>query len=65
MIEAIEGADAIIIATEWEEFKAMDLVKVKDLLKTPIIIDLRNILESTDLEINGFKYYSVGKKSGN
>ena len=65
MIEAIEGADAIIVATEWEEFKAMDLVKVKDLLKTPIIIDLRNILESTDLEINGFKYYSVGKKSGN
>jgi len=65
MIEAIEGADVIIIATEWEEFKAMDLVKVKDLLKTPIIIDLRNILESTDLEVNGFKYYSVGKKSGN
>lgn len=65
MIEAIEGADAIIIATEWDEFKAMDLVKVKALLKTPIIIDLRNILEPKDLEMNGFKYYSVGRKSGN
>ncbi len=65
MMEAIEGADAIIIATEWEEFKTMDLVKVKNLLKAPIIIDLRNILEPKDLETNGFKYYSVGKQSGN
>ncbi len=65
MMEAIEGADAIIIATEWEEFKAMNLVKVKALLKTPIIIDLRNILEPKDLEMHGFKYYSVGRKSGN
>ena len=65
MMEAIKQADAIIIATEWEEFKAMDLIKVKALLKFPIIIDLRNILDANELERNGFKYYSVGRKSGN
>ena len=64
MMEAIKEADAIIIATEWEEFKAMDLIKVKALLKSPIIIDLRNILDANKLELNGFKYYSVGRKSG-
>jgi UDPglucose 6-dehydrogenase len=64
MMEAIKDADAIIIATEWEEFKAMDLIKVKALLKFPIIIDLRNILDTNQLELNGFKYYSVGRKSG-
>ena len=64
MMEAIKDADAIIIATEWEEFKAMDLIKVKALLRFPIIIDLRNILDTNQLELNGFKYYSVGRKSG-
>jgi len=42
----------------------MDLIKVKALLKFPIIIDLRNILDANKLELNGFKYYSVGRKSG-
>jgi len=65
IMEAIKDADAIIIATEWEEFKVMDLVKVKALLKSPIIIDLRNVLDPLYLEMNGFKYYSVGRKSGN
>ncbi len=65
MMEAIEGADAVIIATEWEEFKAIDLGKAKALLKAPVIIDLRNILEPKYVEMKGFKYYSVGRKNGN
>jgi UDPglucose 6-dehydrogenase len=64
MYEAIEDADAIIIATEWPEFKNLDLVKAKDLVKQPVIIDLRNIIDSKNAQDNGFEYYSVGRKSG-
>ena len=61
---AIEGVDAIIIATEWPEFKDMDLGKAKELVKNPIIVDLRNILVPEEAESEGFKYYSIGRKSG-
>ena len=64
MYKAIEDADAIIIATEWPEFKSLDLVKAKGLVKQSVIIDLRNIIDSTYAEDNGFEYYSVGRKSG-
>lgn len=61
---AIKGVDAIIIATEWPEFKDMDLGKTKKLVKTPVIIDLRNILVPKEVESEDFKYYSIGRKSG-
>ncbi len=64
MYEAIENSDAIIIITEWPEFAALDLVKAKNIVNQPVIIDLRNIIESKYVQDCGFKYYSVGRKGG-
>jgi UDPglucose 6-dehydrogenase len=57
----LEGADALVIVTEWDAFRALDLEKVKRLLKTPIIIDLRNIYRAEDVRKHGFAYVSVGR----
>jgi len=61
--EAIEGADALVILTEWNEFRALDLARVKSLLKTPLIIDLRNIYPPKQMAEAGFRYISVGRPS--
>lgn len=63
ILSASTGADAIIIVTEWSEFKNMNLQEVKNVIKNPIIIDLRNLLSAKEVEDLGFKYYSVGRKS--
>ncbi len=55
------GADAIIIVTEWNEFKQLDLVRVKQLMKTPILIDGRNIYEADTLRQLGFSYRGMGR----
>jgi len=60
---AIEGADALVILTEWNEFRALDLARVKSLLKQPIVVDLRNIYEPKDMAEAGFRYSSVGRPS--
>jgi UDPglucose 6-dehydrogenase len=57
----LEGADALVIVTEWDAFRALDLEKVKGLLKTPIIVDLRNIYRPEDVRKHGFTYVSVGR----
>jgi UDPglucose 6-dehydrogenase len=57
----IEGADCLVILTEWDEFKNLDITKVKSLLKTPLIVDLRNILNPEQLEGSGVEYVSVGR----
>jgi UDPglucose 6-dehydrogenase len=59
--EAIEGADAVVILTEWNEFRALDLGRVKSLLKTPLMIDLRNIYRPQQMAEAGFRYVSVGR----
>jgi len=59
--EALEGADALIILTEWDEFREPDFSKMKKLMKQHIIIDGRNIYEPADIEKLGFKYKSVGR----
>ena len=59
--EAINGADAMVIITEWNQFRALDLGKVKSLLKTPCIADLRNIYEPDDIRALGFEYVGVGR----
>ncbi|MFQ5464375.1 MAG: UDP-glucose dehydrogenase family protein [Thermodesulfobacteriota bacterium] len=59
--EAAEGSDAIVILTEWNQFRNLNLEKVKDLLKTPILIDLRNIYEPERARKIGFEYFSVGR----
>ncbi len=63
--EAVKDADAVVIMTEWHEFRGLDLVKIKLLVKTPIILDTRNILNIKDLITLGFKFDNVGRKSKN
>ncbi|KQO08253.1 UDP-glucose dehydrogenase family protein [Sphingomonas sp. Leaf242] len=57
----IEGADALVIVTEWDAFRALDLKRVKALLSEPILIDLRNIYPRDVVETAGFKYIAVGR----
>jgi UDPglucose 6-dehydrogenase len=59
--EAIENADAVVIVTEWDEFRALDLAKVKRLAKAPVLVDLRNIYRPDDVRAAGFSYSSVGR----
>lgn len=59
--DAIAGADAMIIVTEWNQFRALDLEKVKALLKSPKIADLRNIYEPSEIRALGFEYVGVGR----
>ncbi|MBT5456710.1 MAG: UDP-glucose/GDP-mannose dehydrogenase family protein, partial [Rhodospirillaceae bacterium] len=61
--EAMEGADALVIVTEWNAFRALDLNRVKSLLSTPILVDLRNIYNPREMEQSGFVYFSVGRKA--
>ncbi len=59
--EALEGADGVVILTEWNEFRALDFKKVKALLKTPLMVDLRNIYRPEQMADAGFTYVSVGR----
>ena len=59
--EAIDGADALVIITEWDEFRALNLQRIKSLLKTPIIIDLRNIYRPETMKMQGFTYANIGR----
>ena len=59
--EAIAGADGVVILTEWNEFRALDLARVKSLLKRPLMVDLRNIYRPAMMEEAGFTYVSVGR----
>lgn len=61
--EALKDSDALLLITEWDEFKNADLNKVKNLMRLPIIIDGRNMFESEVME--GFEYYSVGRENTN
>ncbi|MCA8891667.1 MAG: UDP-glucose/GDP-mannose dehydrogenase family protein [Hyphomonas sp.] len=58
---AIEDADAVAIVTEWDAFRALDLNRVKELAKAPVMVDLRNIYKPEDVRAAGFEYSSVGR----
>ncbi|MFV0644422.1 MAG: UDP-glucose dehydrogenase family protein [Sphingomonadaceae bacterium] len=58
---AIDGADAITIVTEWDAFRALDLSRVKQLAKAPVLVDLRNIYKPADMKEAGFTYTSIGR----
>ncbi|MFA5031989.1 MAG: UDP-glucose/GDP-mannose dehydrogenase family protein [bacterium] len=60
--DVAKDSDCLCIVTEWDEFKNMDLKKIKDLLRSPIIIDGRNIFEKDKIEKLGFKYKGIGIK---
>ncbi|TMJ01362.1 MAG: UDP-glucose/GDP-mannose dehydrogenase family protein [Alphaproteobacteria bacterium] len=57
----MEGADALIILTEWDQFRALDLPRVKKALRSPLLIDLRNIYKPAEMAAEGIRYVSVGR----
>ena len=62
--DALTGAAALLILTEWNEFRRPDFKRVKELLKQPVIFDGRNIYDAAELNKLGFKYYSMGRNDG-
>ncbi len=59
--EAVTNADALVFVTEWNQFRALDMRRIRDLMKTPKIADLRNIYEPADMRELGFEYIGVGR----
>jgi UDPglucose 6-dehydrogenase len=59
--EALDGADACLVLTEWEDFTALDLARLKELLRYPIVVDGRNLFDPSLMEAAGFTYYSIGR----
>lgn len=58
---AVEGADVAVILTEWDQFRALDLDRLKGLMKAPVVVDLRNVYRPEDMRAHGFKYSSIGR----
>ncbi len=63
MYEALEGADALMIMTEWPAFRTPDFDKIKSSLKNNVIFDGRNLYALDEMEEKGFTYYSIGRKA--
>ena len=61
-MQALEGADALLIVTEWKEFRSPDFSKIKAALKSPVVIDGRNIFLRSELQAAGLEYYGIGRK---
>jgi UDPglucose 6-dehydrogenase len=59
--EAAQGTDALVIVTEWDEFRALDLDRVRNLMRTPVLVDLRNIYVPANARRSGFSYSSLGR----
>ena len=59
--EAAEGADAIVILTEWDQFRALDLDRLAGAMRTPLVVDLRNIYRPEEMRSRGFRYVSLGR----
>jgi UDPglucose 6-dehydrogenase len=60
--EAVTDADALVFVTEWNQFRALDMSRIRDLMKSPRIADLRNIYEPADMRELGFEYVGVGRQ---
>jgi len=59
--DCVQGADAVVIITEWDQFRALDFNRIKDALKAPVVVDLRNIYSPAEMKAHGFRYVSVGR----
>jgi UDPglucose 6-dehydrogenase len=59
--DAMDGADALVIVTEWDAFRALDLGRVKSLLRQPVLVDLRNIYDPEQVEAAGLQYTGIGR----
>jgi UDPglucose 6-dehydrogenase len=62
--EAAEGADAVVIATEWNQFRKLDLERLRKLVRAKLVIDLRNLYEPEEMAAEGFRYVSIGRPEG-
>jgi UDPglucose 6-dehydrogenase len=62
--DALAGAAALLVLTEWNEFRRPDFVRIKQLLKNPVIFDGRNLYDPGDIRKLGFQYYSIGRIDG-
>ncbi|TXH38714.1 MAG: UDP-glucose/GDP-mannose dehydrogenase family protein [Rhodospirillaceae bacterium] len=60
--EAMQDADAVVFLTEWNSFRALDLERMKQILRRPVVVDLRNIYRPADMRERGFAYHSIGRK---
>jgi UDPglucose 6-dehydrogenase len=61
---AAEGADALVIVTEWNQFRALDFRRLKAVMNTPVLVDLRNIYRPSEMEKHGFTYTGIGRPNG-
>jgi len=59
--EAVKGAEALLVLTEWEEFARADMDKVKSLMELPVVVDGRNVFEPERMRALGFEYFSIGR----
>jgi len=59
--EVAEGADVLVILTEWNQFRALDLKRVKEAMTAPIFVDLRNVYRAQEVRDSGFEYHSIGR----
>jgi UDPglucose 6-dehydrogenase len=59
--QAAEGADVAVLVTEWNEFRALDLERLKSVMKNPVLVDLRNVYRKPEVEAYGFTYCGIGK----
>jgi UDPglucose 6-dehydrogenase len=59
--DCMTGADALVLITEWNEFRALDLTRVKSLLRQPVLVDMRNVYNPAEMTEAGFRYTSIGR----
>tara|TARA_R110002020_G_scaffold36894_43_gene111066 strand:- start:5633 stop:6937 length:1305 start_codon:yes stop_codon:yes gene_type:complete len=59
--QCIEGADAVVLVTEWDAYRALDLPRMKTLVRVPVFVDLRNVYRRAEVERHGFTYVDVGR----
>jgi UDPglucose 6-dehydrogenase len=59
--DCAKGASALVIVTEWEQFRALDFARLKTTMATPVLVDLRNVYSAAEVTPHGFSYESVGR----
>jgi UDPglucose 6-dehydrogenase len=59
--EAVTGADVVVILTEWDQFRALDIDRIKGLMRQPVMVDLRNVYRPAEVRARGFRYASIGR----
>jgi UDPglucose 6-dehydrogenase len=59
--EAVTGADVVVILTQWDQFRALDIDRIKGLMRQPVMVDLRNVYRPEEMRARGFRYASIGR----